>query len=162
MTTRYLWPMVALLCTVIVLSVSEVARADEHGDEQHGCTVARLHGLYVFAATGFTGLPVTSSSPPAQPKAIIELIRFNGDGSLDVPGATRSINGSIAQIPAGGTGIYTVSDVVPPGGACTGTLTFSPSGPHFDLFIAPNGKRIWMIQTDSGNVFQGMTTKLSP
>jgi hypothetical protein len=42
-----------------------------------------------------------------------------------------------------------------------GTLTFLPSGPHFDLFLPLDGKEIWMIQTDAGNVFQGTVTKLA-
>jgi len=156
MTARWTALMVGLLLA-IVSSVPGVGMADPPVQ----CTVAALDGLYVFAATGFFGLPVTSTSAPAQPKAIVELIRFNGDGSLDVPGATRSLNGTIAEIPAGGTGTYTVADLVPPDRACTGTLVFSPSGPHFNLFIAPDGNQIRMIQTDTGNVFQGTATKLS-
>ena len=54
-----------------------------------------------------------------------------------------------------------VADLVPPDGGCTGTLTFLPSGPHFDLFIPLNGKPMWMIQTDPGNVFQGTVTQVS-
>ena len=160
MTGRRVMLGAALLLAAMVLGVSGVALADKDGENGEKCTLAMLNGLYVFAATGYTGLPVTSTSP-AVPKAIIELIRFNGDGSLDVPGATRSVNGTITQIPAGGTGSYTVADLVPPDGACRGTITFSPGGPHFDLFIAPKGERMWMIQTDTGNVFQGTATKVS-
>jgi hypothetical protein len=40
------------------------------------------------------------------PKAIVELIRFNGDGTLSVPGATRSVNGTVASSLPGGTGTY--------------------------------------------------------
>jgi len=47
------------------------------------CTVADLNGTYVFTATGF-GTPPGGSSPTA-PKAIIEVIRFNGDGTVDPP-----------------------------------------------------------------------------
>jgi hypothetical protein len=123
------------------------------------CTLGTLDGLYVFTATGFT--TISPAATPTSPKAIIEVIRFNGDGTLDVPAATRSINGTIGVSPPGGTGAYTVADLVPADGACTGTLTFLPSGPHFDLFIPLNGKPMWMIQTDQGNVFQGTVTKVS-
>ena len=91
----------------------------------------------------------------------VELIRFNGDGSLDVPGATRSLNGVITQVPGGDTGSYTLTTLVPDDRGCVGTLTFLPSGPHFDLFLPLDGKEIWMIQTDAGNVFQGTVTKLA-
>ena len=88
------------------------------------------------------------------------MIRFNGDGTLDVPGATVSLNGVIIQVPGGGTGTYTLAPLVPPDRACVGTLTFSPSL-HFDLFLPLDGHEIWMIQTDAGNVLQGTVTKLA-
>jgi hypothetical protein len=43
---------------------------------------------------------LTPGSNPAQPKAILELIRFNGDGTLGVPGATLSLNGASRVGPA--------------------------------------------------------------
>jgi hypothetical protein len=55
------------------------------------CTVADLNGTYVFAATGF-GTPPGGSSPTA-PKAIIEVISFNGDGTVDTPKVTLNFNG---------------------------------------------------------------------
>jgi hypothetical protein len=142
----------ALLVTAMVLGPSDVVLANDK------CLVNTLHGLYVFSATGFI-IPAAPAS--AQPKAIVELIRFNGDGSLDVPGATRSLNGVITQVPGGGTGSYTLATLVPADRGCVGTLTFLPSGPHFDLFLPLDGKEIWMIQTDAGNVFQGTASKLA-
>ena len=106
MTGRWALLVAVLLGAAIALGVSGVALA-QHGG--HRCTVATLDGLYVFAATGFT-IP---ASGPAQPKAIVEFIQFNGDGTLAVPAATRSLNGVIAQIPPGGTGSYTVANLVP-------------------------------------------------
>jgi hypothetical protein len=151
MTRRWALLVAGLLVVAMALGVSDGAQAG--GDR---CTVAALDGLYVFAATGFT-IP---ASGPAEPKAIVELIRFNGDGTLGVPGATRSLNGVIAQIPPGGTGTYTVANLVPPDGACTGSLTFT-GGPSFDLFFPVKATDIWMIQTNPTNVFQGTVTKLS-
>ena len=152
MTGRRMLLAASLLVTAMVLGPSDVALANDK------CLVNTLHGLYVFSATGFI-IPAAPAS--AQPKAIVELIRFNGDGSLDVPGATRSLNGVITQIPGGGTGSYTLATLVPADRGCVGTLTFLPSGPHFDLFLPLDGKEIWMIQTDANNVFQGTATKLS-
>jgi hypothetical protein len=123
----------------MALGVSGVALADNN------CTVKMLRGTYVFTASGYNlvaGVP--------QPKAIVEVINFNGDGTLSVPAATRSVNGVIARSPAGGTGSYTVD------AGCTGTIMFD-GGPTFDTFVSPKGGQLWMIQTDSGTVFQGIS-----
>ncbi len=153
MTGRGALLVAVLLVATTALGLPGIALA-EHGG--HRCTVATLDGLYVFAATGFT-IPASGA---AQPKAIVEFIQFNGDGTLAVPGATRSLNGVIAQIPPGGTGSYTVANLVPADEACTGSLTFT-GGPSFDLFIPAKGGDIWMIQTNPTNVFQGTATKVS-
>lgn len=113
------------------------------------CGVHTLRGSYIFTANGYNiigGVP--------QPKAIIEAIDFNGDGTLSVPAATVSINGNISRS-AGGTGVYTL-DV-----GCTGTITFTP-GPSFDIFTDQTGKQAWMIQTNPNTVFQGTVTRLLP
>ena len=143
----------AALAVLLILFASSPVPA--HGDG-HRCTTGTLDGLYVFAASGF----IVPATGPAQPKAIVELIRFHGDGTLDVPGATRSLNGVIGQVPPGGTGTYTVANLVPPDGACLGTLTFT-DGPSFDLFIPLNGEKIRMIQTNPNNVFEGTVTKIA-
>jgi hypothetical protein len=125
------------------------------------CKLSDLNGLYTFAATGWGIAPGTTPVPdPLPPKAIIEWIRFNGDGTLDALGATRSLNGQIAQIPGGSTGTYTVTDLTPPDGGCAGGIIFSGSQ-TYDLFFAPNGEAISMIQTNMNNVFQGTATKVS-
>ena len=107
-----------------------------------------LRGPFLFAATGYT-MP----AGVALPKAIVERIDFHGDGTLHVPAATRSINGVVARSDPG-DGTYVVND------DCTGTLSFIPNGPHFDIFVSPNGKDLTMIQTDQNNVLQGKVTKL--
>ena len=73
---------------------------------------------------------------------------------------TRSLNGVIAQIPPGGAGTYTVANPVPNDPACVGSLTFT-GGPSFDIFVAPKGEDVWMIQNNANNVFQGTVTKVS-
>lgn len=117
----------------------------------HGlqCKPRTLAGLYVFSASGHIIV-----SGIAQPKAIIELIRFNGDGTLTVEGATLSVNGSIVQAPAGSTGIYTLD------ADCRGSISFT-HGPSFDVFVSPLGGKAWMIQTNPGNIFRGEVKRLS-
>ena len=86
----------------------------------------------------------------AQPKAIVEAIVFNGDGTLSVPAATRSVNGAIARsLPSVGT--YTVAE------DCTGTIAFD--GPSFDIFLSPHGDSMALIQTNPNTVFQGSATR---
>src|SRR5262245_30360191 len=137
------WAMIVgtLLVTAMTLGLSGVARA---GGPK--CTVAMLDGLYVFTASGFN---IASSG--AQPIAIVELIRFYGDGTLDAPGGTVSVNGSIFPIatppnpPPGGS--YTIQSLAAPGRGCDGAISFA-AGPSLYMFVASDGKEIQMIQTN--------------
>jgi hypothetical protein len=133
---------------ILALGYVGLASADDEGGR--GCSVSTLRGQYVFTASGFNIV-----GGVAQPKAIVELIRFNGDGTLFVPAATVSINGTVTRsLP--GPGSYIV------GTDCTGTLAFGPPGPTFDIFLAPNGSEVEMIQTGPGMpVFQGTVVRLS-
>jgi hypothetical protein len=132
-----------VLAIAMVLGVSGVAQAGSD------CALKTLRGSYYFAASGFTIV-----AGVAQPKTIIEVIDFKGDGTLSVPAATRSVNGAIVRTPPGGTGSYTVET------GCTGTIAFD-GGPSLDIFISPEGDKIWMIQTNPDNVFQGTATRVS-
>jgi hypothetical protein len=109
--------------------------------------VYTLHGSYIFATHGWNIV-----SGVAQPKAIVEGIDFNGDGTLSSPFATVSINGTILHFGAG-VGSYTVQP------DCRGTLTFS-SGISFDIFVQLGGKQLWMIQTNPNTVFEGTATRV--
>jgi len=132
-----------LVAAAMALGVSGVAAAE------NDCTLKTLRGSYWFAANGYN---IVAGVP--QPKAIVEGIDFNGDGTLSVPAATRSVNGVIARTPPGGTGSYTVDT------GCTGTIAFL-NGPSFDIFISPKGEMLWMIQTNPNTVFQGTATRIS-
>ena len=136
-----------LIAATMTLGLSSIAMAD------NDCTLKTLRGSYVFAAKGYNIFNIGAAGV-AQPKAIIEVINFNGDGTLSVPAATRSVNGVIGRSPAGGTGSYTADP------SCTGTLAFT-GGPTFDIFISPNGEMLWMIQTNPDTVFQGTATRVA-
>lgn len=139
----------AHLATVLVTGLAAAAAAQAH---DHACSAETLHGLYVFSASGYN---ITQSG--AVPKAVVESIHFTADGNLTVPAATRSVNGMIARSPPNGVGTYTVES------DCVGTLSFTP-GPSFDIFIAPNGSEIFMIQTTdpagAGPVLQGRAQRV--
>ncbi len=112
------------------------------------CGVYMLRGSYLFATHGWNIV-----GGVAQPKAIVEGINFNGDGTLVSPYATVSINGTILHS-SGSLGTYTVNT------DCTGTLSFT-GGPSFDIFVEQNGKQLWMIQTGPGSpVFEGTVTRV--
>jgi hypothetical protein len=142
------------LGVAMMFGVSEKTKADA---AQAPCGVHTLRGSYVFNAHGWN---ITANG--AVPKAIVEGIDFNGDGTLVVPFATASINGTINRS-SGGLGTYTVE------ADCTGTLTFTVPGISFDIFVQPgDGKQVWMIQTaptvtpPGPPVMEGTATKVSP
>ena len=117
------------------------------GGERRAARERTLRGSYVFSATGFNIVGGVQ-----QPKAIVEVIAFNGDGTLDVAAATVSLNGVIMRsLPSVGT--YTVED------DCSGTIALN--GPTFDIFLSPDGDDISMIQTNPNTVFQGLATRRS-
>jgi hypothetical protein len=128
---------------------AQLGGANRQGDEDDQdavCTVRTLRGSYVFSATGFNIVGGVQ-----QPKAIVEVIAFNGDGTLDVAAATVSLNGVIVRsLPSVGT--YTVED------DCRGTITLN--GPTFDMFLSKRGDAISMIQTNPNTVFQGLATRM--
>jgi len=132
---------------------SGVPAPDSHmssGQSDHdedGCGVHTLRGTYVFTASGFN-----IAAGVAQPKAIVEVIEFNGDGTLAVPAATVSANGTIFRTSAG-IGTYDVTD------DCSGSILFA--GPAFDIVVSGDRNTIWMIQTTPNSVFQGTATRTS-
>jgi hypothetical protein len=134
------------LVAAMAFGTSGTARANSAGAT---CSMQTLHGSYLFATHGWNIV-----SGVAQPKAIVEGIDFNGDGTLVSPFATVSINGTIITS-TGTPGTYTVA------ADCTGTLTFT-GGASYNIFVDPNGKQLWMIQTGGAvpAVFEGTATRL--
>ena len=135
------------LVAAMALGTFGVARADS---PLPSCSAGTLLGSYLFATHGWNII-----NGVAQPKAIVEGIDFNGDGTLVSPFATVSINGTIIRT-NGTVGTYTVN------ADCTGTLTFT-AGASFDIFVHASGKHLWMIQTGPEAVpavFEGTVTRV--
>jgi len=142
---------VALLLTLVIGGTAAA------NDGRH-CRPGLLDGLYVFTASGFN-IPPTGGSVP---KAIIELLRFDGDGGVTTPYATVSINGTPITSAPGGSGTYTIAALDPPEAVCTGILRFSDApNPTFNLVIAPHAERVWLLQTAPPAVFEGHAVKVS-
>src|SRR5688572_28004412 len=146
---------VAMACAAVAIGGAQLAGTSGHGNGNRqdasgvsrACTEETLRGSYVFSASGFNIVAGVQ-----QPKAIVEVIVFHGDGTLEVPAATVSLNGAIIRsLPS--TGTYTVED------NCLGTITFN--GPTFDAFLSKDGDVISMIQTNPNTVFQGLATRTS-
>ena len=138
-----------LIAVTLAGAMSSVAWAD-NGNSENQCDSTTLKGSYIFTASGFTLV-----GGVAQPKTIVELIDFHGDGALTVTGGTVSIFGQVSQIAAGGSGNYIID------ADCNGTLTFfGGPAPTFSLYVEANGKSGIMIQTSpGGSVFQGTITR---
>ena len=93
----------ALVCLVAVIApgTSGTARA---AADAHVCSVGMLRGLYLWTFDGyqnFSGNPV--------PKALLQGLQFNGDGTVTVPFGTANIGGTIVIDTTGSEGTYTVN-----------------------------------------------------
>jgi hypothetical protein len=110
--------------TLAILGGSTLAQGGELPRRE--CSVQMLRGLYLFKGSGFN--PVNANGI-AVPKAIIEPIRFNGDGTLVAESATVVVLGNAPSRSVGTPGTYTVNS------DCTGTIVFS-SGPAFDTYVS--------------------------
>jgi hypothetical protein len=142
-----LWMIGIGLCITMGLLTVKQGYAEEK-DHAPTCTLKTLKGTYQFATTGYN---IVDSVP--QPIAIVEVIDVNGDGTLNVPAVTLSVNGTILRFADVG-GSYTVNE------DCTGTITFV-TDIQLDIFIAPNGKEFSLIQTNEGAVLAAVATKVS-
>jgi len=125
------------------------------------CKVDILKGQYVFTASGFTRPAASVPGTPWVPKAILEVLHFNGDGTLSTPSVTVANPfgdlGNILQPPSGADGSYSIND------DCSGTIQFSDAANvTFKIMVdPPRGDAIWMIQTNpANNVFQGVATRV--
>ena len=119
-----------------------------------------LRGEYALAATGFTRAANSLPGAPWTPKAILEVMHFNGDGTLTTSAVTVANafgdTGAILQPPAGSPGVYTVNP------DCTGTVQFlGANSVTYGIYVdPPRGETIRMIQTSpADNVFQGIARR---
>ena len=101
---RMSWTVAAACLAAVTIGGARLVGTDGHGNEnsassfaranpeRRACTLRTLRGSYVFSAAGFNIVGGVQ-----QPKAIVEVIAFNGDGTLDVRAATVSLNGAIIR-----------------------------------------------------------------
>jgi len=152
--TRHINKIVA--CLALMICMPGLAAAEL----SNRCTNDILKGQYVFTATGFTRAPNSAPGTPWVPKAIVEVLHFNGDGTLSGPSVTLANpfgdTGAILN-PAGAAGSYSVNE------DCTGTMQFLDAvGVAFKFVVDPPlGDTIYMIQINpNNNVFQGRAERV--
>ncbi|SEB25579.1 hypothetical protein [Variovorax sp. YR216] len=151
---RKTWTGAALAISAIAWSAPGLADDGRDGPQQ--CSLRTLDGSYVLAASGFA-IPVGGG---AVPRAIIEQIDFNGEGSASSPNSIISANGAIVRSVGTTAASYTLDR------DCTGLITFA-NGPTHGIYMAPNGDKGWTIMTaplpnTPPNVLQGTLTRVWP
>ena len=119
------------LVTAMALGASGTARA---AADAQVCSVGMLRGLYLWTFDGYAKLGGT-----LVPKAIMQGLRFNGDGTTFNQFGTVNIGGTIIIDATGAVGTYTVA------ADCTGTLSYT-GGASFNIYVGPGAKQVWTTQ----------------
>ena len=132
--TSYLLFACALVCLVAVIALGTSATAAAAADGQV-CSVHTLRGLYLSSFDGYANI-----GGNLVPKAVMQGLQFNGDGTTFNTFGTVNIGGTIIIDATGPVGTYTVA------ADCTGTLSV-PNGPTFNLYVGPGAQKFWTTQT---------------
>jgi hypothetical protein len=135
----------ALLCLAAAMALNTSATAQVTADARV-CSVGMLRGLYLWTFDGYADL-----GGNLVPKAVMQGLRFNGDGTTFNPFGTVNIGGTIIIDAAGGVGTYTVAP------DCTGTLSIT-NGPSFNIYVGPGAQQVWTTQIGGGVVGLGVGT----
>ena len=129
----------ALVSLVTAMAPGTSATAGPARDAQV-CSVGTLKGTYVWTWDGYANF-----GGNLVPKAVMQGLRFNGDGTTFNPFGTVNIGGTIIIDTTGGVGTYTVA------ADCTGTLSIT-DGPSFNMYVGPGAQQLWITQTAAGAV----------
>jgi hypothetical protein len=146
----------------LLAAVTAAASASAFADNDVGhCTAEMLHGRYVYNAMGFTRPEPSGPGTPWVPKAILQVMSFNGEGAVATPKITVANafgdTGGLLAPPAGGAvGAYIVNE------DCTGKIHFFDAvGVMYSIFVTPGGDTIYMIQINPlNNVSQGSAKRI--
>jgi hypothetical protein len=124
-------------------------------DDKPVCTVKTLKGRYLWVDKA-TNLPPFAGVTGPTPATNAGFHLFNGDGTgMEI--ITFILNGVTILKNAVVPFSYTVN------ADCTGTVTaLVPNGPHFDIFVAPDGGSVAYIGADPGNGVNDIAQRVSP
>src|SRR5438309_5762787 len=132
--TSYLLFACALVSLVAAMALGTSATAGAAADGQV-CSVHMLKGLYLWTFDGYENF-----GGKFVPKAIMQGLRFKGDGTTFNPFGTVNIGGTVIIDATGGVGTYTVA------ANCTGTLSIT-GGPTFNIYVGPGAQKVWTLET---------------
>ncbi len=124
----------ALVCLVATMAPGTSATARAAADTRV-CSVGMLRGLYLWTFDGYENF-----GGNFVPKAVMQGLRFNGDGTTYNPFGTVNIGGTIIIDATGGVGTYTVA------ADCTGTLSIT-GAPTFNIYVGPGAQQVWTLET---------------
>jgi hypothetical protein len=131
--TSYLLFACALVSLVAAMTLGTSATAGAAAGGQ-ACSVHMLRGLYLWTFDGYANL-----GGNLLPKAVMQGLQFNGDGTTFNTFGTVNIGGTIIIDATGGVGTYTVA------ADCTGTISIT-NGPSFNMYVGPGAQKIWTNQ----------------
>ena len=137
--TSYLLFGCALVSLVAAMALSTSATARAAADTQV-CHAGMLKGLYLWTFEGYSDL-----GGNLVPRAVMQGLRFNGDGTTFNPFGTVNIGGTIIVDVTGAVGTYTVA------ADCTGTLSIT-DGPSFNIYVGPGAQKVWTTEIVGGAV----------
>ena len=132
----------ALVCLAATMAPGTPATARAEADRH--CSVGMLRGSYIWTFDGYADL-----GGNLVPKAVMQGLRFNGDGTTFNPFGTVNIGGTIIIDATGGVGTYTVA------ADCTGTLSIT-TGPSFNIYVGPCAQQVWTTEIAGGDVTGGL------
>jgi hypothetical protein len=148
---RYVAALLAVFGLVGVVGVLAVGTGFANDEKAAGakCSVATLHGTYLFAQNG-----VEIKGNDQRPFAIAGYDVFDGNG--EVKGvASGNFNGETFRNESL-SGTYSVK------ADCTGTVTFTDgAATQGDVFIAPDGSKFAFVRTNPEDVAAGIDPRVT-
>jgi hypothetical protein len=148
---RYVAALLAVFGLVGVVGVLAVGRGFANDEKAAGakCSVATLHGTYLFAQNG-----VEIKGNDQRPFAVAGYDVFDGNG--EVKGvASGNFNGETFRNDRF-SGTYTVK------ANCTGTVTFKDgAATQGDVFIAPDDSKFAFVRTTPEDVAAGIDPRVT-
>ena len=140
-----LWAIGIGLMSCVGIGAAESGYADEK-EHSKTCSLATVKGRYLFATTGTLAAGVFA-------RAGYRI--FYGDGTGTII-ATTTVNGVVAAQDAQSDLSYTVNT------DCTGSFTVLSVGAIAEIFVAPDGEDMVVIQTNTGQSDAHSSQRVGP
>ena len=134
--TKTITSSLAFACALVCLAatIAPGAPATVRAEADGHCGVGMLRGLYLWTFDGYTNF-----GGNLVPKAVMQGLQFNGDGTTYNTFGTVNVGGTIIIDATGGVGTYTVAP------DCTGTISIT-DGPSFNMYVGPGAQQIWTLR----------------